>query len=51
MGTGPGEKQINQKNSPLSSNDKSKKKKKVLVRVSTWMISACCIRVTPTITK
>uniref|UniRef100_A0A3B5LDU7 Phosphoinositide phospholipase C n=1 Tax=Xiphophorus couchianus TaxID=32473 RepID=A0A3B5LDU7_9TELE len=32
MGTGAVEKQSNQKNSPLSINDKSKKKKKVLVR-------------------
>lgn len=43
MGTGAVEKQSNQKNSPLSINDKSKKKKKVLVRVSTCMISGFCL--------
>lgn len=36
MGTGGVEKSANQKNSPLSINDKTKKKKKVLVRVSVW---------------
>lgn len=35
MGTGGVEKSAAQKNSPLSINDKAKKKKKVLVRVST----------------
>lgn len=35
MGTGGVEKSAGQKNSPLSINDKTKKKKKVLVRVST----------------
>lgn len=34
MGTGGVEKAGAQKNSPLSMNDKTKKKKKVLVRVS-----------------
>lgn len=34
MGTGTAEKPSTQKNSPLSINDKSKKKKKALVRVS-----------------
>ena len=41
MGTGGVEKSAAQKNSPLSINDKTKKKKKVLVRVSTC--ASCCV--------